>query len=46
MLSHLHQYIPTVTEKLSAQVDEEPVEVTKDTFYPTLIGKIQYVMEL
>jgi len=42
VLTHLHQYIPTVTEEVSAQVNEEPVKVTTNSFYSTLVDKREY----
>lgn len=50
MLSHLHQYIPTVTteDEVAVQGEEKPVKVTTDTimftygngtFHPIAIGK-------
>ena len=46
VLSHLHQYIPTVTteDEVTVQVDEEPMKVktVMDTFFSIPIGNYMH----
>ena len=42
VLSHLHKYVPTVTEmdEVEVQGKEDTVKVIKDCFYDILIGMV------
>ena len=46
VLTHLHQYVPTVSEEVVEEVGDEPVKMMKDTFFPTLIGKAKCSLQL